>query len=285
MIPRQCVAKEREHDVPSAPTEGHQAHFELQLAACTWSLNLPSITLDDFQFDGLNSLRGTSLPWLISCYLFSKLNLVWKTLFTVLIQLDLFFFRDHRVRFWIASTTKLTFLILHSGCAMKTAMNWKSGNLGLNLLSSVWPWAQAIHPLRDPSIRSQGPVCRSFTILSLYSIFKNPICAHGVRKLRQLGEIANTTTQASGTAVGRLFFKKNYSLVQHLSVKPLTSHCGHSSISLWRESQVSGSETDYTQRFSSVLIRNSTFAVFAQEFPPCWSKANAIRSVAVGGDQ
>lgn len=33
---------------------------------------------------------------------------------------------------------------------------------------------------RVPSVGLQGPICRSFTILSFYSIFKNPIWAHNI---------------------------------------------------------------------------------------------------------
>lgn len=59
---------------------------------------------------------------------------------------------------------------------------------------------------RVSSIRLQGLFCRTFTILSFYSVFKNPIWVHNIWEHRQdsLGETANTMTQATRTAVGSL---------------------------------------------------------------------------------
>lgn len=113
-----------------------------------------------------------NLSPLISWYLFSKLNLVWKTFFIAPVWLDLFSW-GHRVRFWMASTAKLTSLTLRSGCAMKTAMSRKFG------------FESSFLFFRVPSVGAQGPVCRSFTILSLYPIFKNPIWAYNIWELRQ----------------------------------------------------------------------------------------------------
>ena len=69
MSPRQCKAQEQEHNVSSIGIlRGTQVHFQLQLATCTWLVNLPLITLDDFQFDGPRSLRRTSLPLFLGIY-------------------------------------------------------------------------------------------------------------------------------------------------------------------------------------------------------------------------
>lgn len=115
---------------------------------------------------------------------------------------------------------------------------------------------------RVPSVGLQGPICRSFTILSFYSIFKNPIWAHNLWELSQdsLGETANTRTQATRTAVGSLFKKKKRSLVQHLSAKPLTSYCDIHLFPSEESHRHLAQRLTAVQRFSSVPMRNSRFA-------------------------
>lgn len=116
---------------------------------------------------------------------------------------------------------------------------------------------------RVPSVGLQGPICRSFTILSFYSIFKNPIWAHNIWELRQdsLGETANTRTQATRTAVGSLLKKKKKS--------PWFSICQQSHWPLTVDIHLFPSEESHrhlaqrltaVQRFSSVPMRNSRFA-------------------------
>lgn len=108
---------------------------------------------------------------------------------------------------------------------------------------------------RVPSVGLQGPICRSFTILSFYSIFKNPIWAHNLWELSQdsLGETANTRTQATRTAVGSLFKKKKKVSGSASVSKAIDLLLWYSSISQWRESQTFGSEADRSAKvfFSS----------------------------------
>lgn len=202
------MATKWERDVSSIiHTERHQVHFELQLATCTWSVNLPLVMLDDFQFDGLDSLRGNSLPGLISCYLFSKLNFFWKIFYTALMWLDFFFLGsqgevlDHFHNKINISDSPLLLCNENSHALKVRKLGFQSSFLFV-----------AFQPLRFPSVSSQGLVCRAFTILSFYSIFKNPIWAPSIRELRQdyLGGIANTTTQATRTAIESLFKKKKF---------------------------------------------------------------------------
>ena len=155
-------------------------------------------------------------------------------------------------------------------------MNWKSGNLGFTLLSSLWPF----QPFRVPSVSSQGPVCKALTILSFYFIFKNPLRAYNIRELRQLGAIVSTTVQATRPAVGSLFLKKKNipgcSICQQ-SCWPLTVN-----IRLFPCEDVPGIWLrDWLQRKVFLQFQSATLALqgVCTNFHSCGSKAKSLKSV------
>lgn len=138
---------------------------------------------------------------------------------------------------------------------MKTAMNWKSGNLGLNLLSSQ-AWGKSLNlsesHLSDLRVLSEDP-------LLFFLLFKKKsYWTYNIRELRQdsLGKLLTLLPKLPGQ-LEEDSFKKIYSLVQHLSAKPLTPYHGSSSTSLWREPQASGSDwrqcTGFLQPLSEIL--------------------------------
>lgn len=166
MIPRQCMATEWEHSVSfTGRTAGHQARPDLQLTTFAWSVNVPWTTLDDFQFDGLSSLRRTSLHWPISCYLFSKLNLVSKPFLQCCSDLIFLFFLGSQGKVLDSFHNKSNISDYPLLLCNENSHELKVRKLGFesSFLSGL---GQVTEPFRIPSVGSQGPIWGSSTILS-----------------------------------------------------------------------------------------------------------------------